>query len=273
MGHLAADARCDRAVLARRRACGPDAFVLELEFARPFAVLAPGRFAMLAPGDGSGPLIPRPFSVYDQPSPARLSFLIQVLGKGTRCLVELPVGAELICTAPLGNGFRLPAPGREVALVAGGAGSAPFLLYARARAAASAPTHFLFGARGADRLYDRASFELPGVRLVLATDDGSCGFAGTVTDCLVAERDAGRVGAGALYCACGPAPLLAAMARLARARGLDCQLSLETYMGCGIGVCNGCPTATDPAGALGDWPYAKACLDGPVFALADLGRA
>ena len=270
MGHLPQDARCCRAALAARRACGPDAFVLELAFGQAFAPLAPGRFAMLAAADGSGPLIPRPFSVYDQLAPDRLSFLVQVIGPGTRCLAALAIGSELICTLPLGNGFTVAEPDREVALVAGGVGSAPFLLYARARARAGGLSHFLYGARSADRLYDREAFQTGALRCLDATDDGSLGFRGNVVACLAAELDAGRIGAGALVCACGPEPLLHAFAAFARERGLDAQLSLETYMGCGIGVCNGCPTPTAAAGAFGDWPYAKSCLDGPVFALADV---
>ncbi|RMH02254.1 MAG: hypothetical protein D6702_09190 [Planctomycetota bacterium] len=270
MARLPADARSGRARVAGRRRCGPDAFVLELELPEPLPDLAPGRFAMLAPVAG-GPLVPRPFSVYDQPAPDRVSFLIQVIGAGTRALAALAEGAEVIATLPLGNGFVLPEPEREVALVAGGVGSAPFLLYARARLGALAPTHFLFGARTAERLYDREVFAgLSGLRSVLATDDGSLGFAGHAVACLEAELAAGRISAGARFCACGPEPLLRSFAAFARARGLDAEVSLETYMGCGFGVCNGCPTPTDPAGRLGDWPWAKVCLDGPVFAVTDL---
>lgn len=270
MGHLPQDARCTRGTIVARRECGPDAFVVELSFPAPFAALAPGRFAMLTPPEPGALTVPRPFSVYEQPAPDRLSFLIQVLGAGTRVLAGMDLGDGILCTLPLGNGFALPDPGREVALVAGGVGSAPFLLYAEQRAAAAAATHFLYGARTADRLYDRARFAVDGVRGLAATDDGSAGFHGNVIACLAAELDAGRIGADALFCACGPEPLLHAFAAFARERGLDAQLSLETYMGCGIGVCNGCPIHTEPSGAYGDWPYAKSCLDGPVFALGDI---
>ncbi len=243
---------------------------LEQGFEEGLEPLEPGRFAMLTPEQDVELTVPRPFSVYEQLGPRRLSFLIQVLGAGTRVLGELEPGAALRCTLPLGNGFRLAPPEREVVLVAGGVGSAPFLLYAQARAGAAAATHLLYGARSADRLYDRGSFAIEGVRRLDATDDGSLGFHGNVVACLDAELAAGRVSEAALYCACGPEPLLHAFAAFARERGLEAQLSLETYMGCGIGVCNGCPIDTAPDGAYGDWPYAKSCLDGPVFALADL---
>ena len=273
--------RCLDAELLGRRACGPDAYVLELRLPEPLAPAAPGRFAMLSPADGSGPCIPRPFSLYDQPAPDRVTFLVQVLGKGTRALVALQPGALVTCTLPLGNGFTVAPPQEEVAMVAGGVGSAPFLLYARRRAAAAqgaddggsadgggaAATHFLFGARSGERLYDRAAFDGIALRTVLATDDGSLGYAGNVVRCLEAELDAGRIGADARFVACGPEGLLHGFAEFARARGLRAELSLETYMGCGFGVCNACPVPTAPDGPLGAWPWARTCEAGPVFEL------
>ena len=170
---------------------------------------------------------------------------------------------------PLGNGFEVRGPEREVALVAGGVGSAPFLLYGRQRAqhTGSAPTHFLFGARTADRLYDRAAFEFDGLGTRLCTDDGSEGFHGNVVQYTAALLERGEIGREALFAACGPEGLLHAFAAFAREHELDCELSLETYMGCGFGVCNACPTRTRPDGPYGDWPYVKTCLEGPVFDL------
>lgn len=272
MGRLPAEARVQLAAVSGRRTCGADAFVLEVELAEPLPPVTPGQFAMLSPGDGSGPLIPRPFSVYDQPAADRLAFLVQVLGPGTRALAELPPGGAVLCTAPLGCGFRVPAPVREVVLVAGGVGSAPFLLYGRRRACAGAGqrTRLFFGARTAARLYDREAFAAAGLSCVFATEDGKLGFAGNVVDCVAAALAAGFLPREALYCACGPTELLRAFAALARRERLQGEVSLETYMGCGFGVCNGCPVPTDPSGPMGGWPYAKACLDGPVFPLEAL---
>lgn len=262
-------ARCRSAVLRAKRACGPDAFVAELELPEDPGPVLPGQFAMLSPADGTGPCIPRPFSVYDRLGPRRFSFLVQVLGPGTRALDAVPVGGAWTATLPLGNGFAAPAPARPVVFVAGGVGSAPFLLYARARAAAGAAsrTWMLYGARSSDRLYDAAAFAREGVPVLCATQDGGTGFRGTVLELLGAELDAGRIPSEALACGCGPEGLLHAFAGLARARGLDAELSLETYMGCGWGGCNACPVPTEPAGPLGAWPWAKTCTQGPVFPL------
>lgn len=270
MGGLCVDSEVRIAVLLDRRSCGPDGFVLEVALAEPLAPVAPGQFAMLAPGDGSGPLIPRPFSVYDQPAADRLTFLVQVIGPGTRALAAIPVGGSVLCTVPLGNGFAVAPPEREVVFVAGGVGSAPFLLYGRARRRAGGKTTLLFGARSAERLYDRAAFEREGLAPCYATDDGSLGFHGNVVAALADALRRGTVGRVALFAACGPEGLLHAFARFARAEGLEAELSLETYMGCGVGICNACPVPTEPQGALGSWPYAKSCLDGPVFPLRDI---
>lgn len=276
MGHLPTDARCGPATIVARRSCGPDAFILEVDLAEPLASLTPGRFAMLAPLEPNELTVPRPFSIYEQLSSQRVSFLVQVLGKGTLVLGEIPLGEDLLCIAPLGNGFTVAAPEREVVLVAGGVGSVPFLIYLQQRMFAaksqteSSNTHFLYGARNKERLYDHASFDMDGVNTIHATDDGSSGFQGNVVEALDNELESGRIGADALFCACGPSPMLHGFDGFARARQLDFQVSLETYMGCGFGVCNGCPTATASGGQFGDWPWAKACLDGPIFDATDI---
>lgn len=258
-----------RATLVDRRAVGPDASILELEISGMPAHLAPGKFAMLSPAQGGTQQIARPFSIYDRPSANRFTFLIQQLGQGTRDLIDMPVGAEVVCTMPLGNGFEVAPASEDVVIVAGGVGSAPFLLYARERiaAGASANTHMILGARSSDRLYDSAAFEALDFDLRLATDDGSRGFHGNVVQALAAALDVGEINSGAHFLACGPAGLLHGFADFARSRMLRAWLSLETYMGCGYGVCNGCPVPTNPDGPLGAWPYARTCKDGPVFSL------
>ena len=92
MATLCTTARCHVGTVAGHRACGPDAFVLELAFDQPVEGIRPGRFAMLCREDGAGPLIPRPFSVYDRPAPDRLTFLVQVIGDGTKALAALREG-------------------------------------------------------------------------------------------------------------------------------------------------------------------------------------
>jgi|FLOH01.1.fsa_nt_gi dihydroorotate dehydrogenase electron transfer subunit len=258
-----------RATLVNRRVVGPDAFVLELEVPDMPPRLAPGVFAMLSPAAGGSQQIARPFSIYDRPTAQRFTFLIQQLGLGTRELVELALGAEILCTMPLGNGFEVATASEDVVILAGGVGSAPFLQYVleRIAAGAGANTHMILGARSRERLYDVASFENLSFDLRVATDDGSRGFHGHVIAALAAALDAGELNSAARFLACGPSGLLHGFASFAREHKLRAWLSLETYMGCGFGVCNGCPVATQADGPLGAWPYARTCIDGPVFSL------
>lgn len=269
MGDLSSDARTEVAILRDRREAGPDAVVLDLQLAAPLAPFRPGRFAMLSRADGCGPTVARPLSIYDQTAPDRVSFLLQVVGEGTRGLAELSPGEGVRVTLPLGNGFRPGNSSESLVCVAGGVGSAPFLLLARERdeAGAAASTFLILGARSAELLYDLASFQSLGVQLLPATDDGSLGFHGHAVAAMLDRLERGSIPADARFCACGPEPMLRGFADAARARNLRAEVSLETYMGCGIGVCNACPTPTAPNGPLGDWPYAKVCTDGPVFPL------
>ena len=261
-----------RATLVARRAVGPDAFLLELEVPGMPQNLAPGKFAMLSPAEGGTQQIARPFSIYDRLSASRFTFLIQQLGEGTRELIELTVGASIMCTMPLGNGFEVAPPAQDVVIVAGGVGSAPFLLYVRERIAmgAGAKTHMILGARSSARLYDAAAFEDMDFDLRFTTDDGSRGFHGNVVAALDVALKNQELSSQAHFLACGPAGLLHGFADFARNRNLRAWLSLETYMGCGFGVCNACPVPTNPNGSLGAWPYARTCKDGPVFSLDDI---
>ena len=269
---LASVARCWQARLVERRACGPDAFVVEVELPADPGPIAPGQFAMLSAADGSGPCIARPFSVFDRAGPRRFTFLVQVHGPGTRALAAVVEGGGYSCTLPLGNGFVIAPSARPVVFVAGGVGSAPFLLYARARAAAGAAanTWMLYGARTADRLYDAEAFSASGIRVECATQDGARGFHGNVIELMRNGLRSGVLPRTALFLSCGPEGLLHAFAEAARSESVEAELSLETYMGCGWGGCNACPVPTEPAGPLGNWPWAKACTQGPVFPLSSI---
>ena len=264
-----AKARCEKAKVVGQQSCGPDAFILELEFDQEVGPIDAGQFVMLSPADGSGPVLPRPFSFYGQTSAHRLTFLVQVIGKGTQALADVELGGLVQVTLPLGTGFSLPEANRPAVMLAGGVGSAPFLLLAEKRVAekGTGGTEFIFGARNEDRLYDRATFEKLQIQTRFATDDGSFGFHGNVLQCLESGLKAGEISADAKFFACGPEPLLKAFAAFAKQHDLEGQVSLETYMGCGYGACNACPTATNPEGPLGDWPWAKTCQEGPAFDL------
>ena len=267
------DARSTLAAVSRLEPCGDDAVLLAL---RPEVALSPvraSRFFMLKRCDALSPLIPRPFSLYRQDED-ELEFLIKVMGPGTKALAEASPGQELRLIGPLGNGWpALDGEGAPWVLLAGGVGSAPFYLAIRQALSGmdgKAPcepqgVHFLFGAASEGLLYDLERFEELGVPVHAATMDGSRGFHGNVLELLESLQASGALPAQIRVLACGPDPMLQAVERWTSKRGLSCWLSLETLMGCGVGICNGCPVPTRSEGPLGAWPNAKCCVEGPVF--------
>jgi dihydroorotate dehydrogenase electron transfer subunit len=255
--------------------CGDDGVLLTLDPDEALPQVRASRFFMLKRLDGTSPLIPRPFSLYRQPD-GRLEFLIKVMGQGTRALSEAEVGESLRVVGPLGNGWpTLDGDGDPWVLLAGGVGSATVpLAIEQALAGMDGATpcppdrfHVLFGAATRGLLYDLDALRATGVAVHAATDDGSEGFRGNVLGLLESLMADGTLPSAVRVLACGPDPMLAAVERWCRERGLPAWLSLETLMGCGVGICNGCPVPTRPEGPLGAWPNAKCCVEGPVFSI------
>jgi dihydroorotate dehydrogenase electron transfer subunit len=235
--------------------------------------LRASRFFMLRRTDGASPLIPRPFSIYRQEG-EELWFLVKVMGRGTQALAQTPPGGELRLIGPLGNGWpTLDGSGAPWVFLGGGIGCAPFYMAIEQALAGMdgqkpvprAALTYLFGAARAGLLYDLEAVRALGVRVEVATDDGSAGFHGNVLELLRHSMETGDLPHRLRLLACGPEPMLHAIAEFARERNLSCWLSLETLMGCGVGICNGCPVPTRTEGSLGSWPNAKCCVEGPVF--------
>ena len=248
------------------------------------APLDPNRFFMLRREDGLSPRIPRPFSIYrEQPrtdGPPDLVFMVKVIGDGTRALAESRPGEKLRLIGPLGLGwpsFTEPANETPWVFLAGGIGSAPFFMAVEAISngaemaelrgeAAPTPAPFLlYGAGTKDLVYDVDAFAELDCALHVATDDGSFGFQGNVVTLLEKLQADGSIPDKIRIAACGPMPMLRAVERFATANDLECYVSLEDLMGCGVGICNGCVVDTKPEGSLGAWPNAKCCVDGPAF--------
>ena len=230
-----------------------------------------GQFAMLRCAAGPGdwdPILRRPmtFCRFGRNlkrekglSPTSVSFLYNVVGRGTAWLARRAPGEPLDIVGPLGNGFLVPRDARRLLCVAGGIGVAPFVSLADEMATQGVEMVILYGAASARHIY--APEELPrGVKLVLATDDGSRGRKGFVTD-LVHEY----AGWADLVLACGPIGMFRTLARLTREHPVRApvQALLESHMGCGLGVCWGCPVET-----VGG--YKRVCTTGPRFDLGEL---
>ena len=267
------DARTFESTVREVRPCGDDGVVLRVSPDRDLEPLRAARFFMLRRLDRLSPEIPRPFSVYRQLPGGDLEFLIKVMGQGTAALAATRPGERLLTVGPLGNGWPEIGPGAPPwVFVAGGIGSAPFYMAIEQAlagtfgpGAAASDMTLIYGAQTAGLLYDLAAFEALGVRVLPATDDGSAGFHGNVVQCLQAEQREGRLPERVRILTCGPDPMMEAVAHVAEAAGSPCWVSLETLMGCGVGICNGCPVPTREEGPMGKWPNAKCCVEGPVF--------
>ena len=222
---------------------------------------APGQFYMLSAAErwgGGGddrPFLPRAFSVLRAHDDGRLDFLLEDVGPGTRRLTELEPGEGLQILGPLGNGFTVD-KGRRPLLVGGGVGIAPLAILADALGASAL---VLLGFR--DAAHAEGARLIEGARV--ATDDGSAGHHGLVTDLLRAEL--GCDPRATIY-ACGPPPMLEAVRVIAAEHGVPAQLAMESGMACGFGACFGCVVPTREG-------YLRLCVDGPVVDASTLETA
>jgi NAD(P)H-flavin reductase len=229
----------------------------------------PGQFYMLAAaerwggGDGERPFLPRAFSVLrvqSAPAGVELHFLIEDVGPGTKRLSELAPGDHVLLVGPLGNGFAPPRGGRAPLLAGGGVGIAPLASLQDELGEGGTESRVLLGFR--DERHAQGASLLRGARV--ATDDGSVGHQGLVTELLEDELDA--LGDGAEVYACGPPAMLEAVRAMCTERGVPGQLALESGMACGFGACFGCVVPTVDG-------YIRLCVDGPVLDAAKLETA
>lgn len=250
-----------RAQLVRRRTFAPGVFSVTFQASDLARAVAPGQFVMLEVPGLIRPYLRRAYSVADaDASRGEVEFLVKTIGAGTAALENLPEGAEAGLLGPLGNAFSvadLPR-GSRVAIVGGGIGAAPFPLLLRALGAARVTADVFLGGRNARELAIRDRFAGIGTgELILASDDGSLGLRGFVTEAFAERVDAGERYAR-LY-ACGPMPMFAALAPLAAARGVPAEFSTEAAMGCGFGACLGCVIpGTEKA-------FIVSCTEGPIL--------
>jgi dihydroorotate dehydrogenase electron transfer subunit len=244
--------------------------------------ILPGQFLMLRFPGCNDPLLGRPLALYDvgcdgQGDAALVDIVYMAIGRMTRLLAVREPGSRLEIWGPLGNGFA-PQPAEHLVMVAGGIGQTPFLSLAKeytgrqtygdpARVAPRAKRVTLcFGARSQEHLACVDDFRNAGVDVRLSTDDGSQGHHGLVTE-LIRPLVQQSPWPCRIVC-CGPEPMLRATARLAAQLDLPCQVSLESPMACGIGICFSCVVPIREAS--GGWDYRRTCVDGPVFDAAEV---
>lgn len=220
-------------------------------------LVQPGQFAHIRILPMKHALLRRPFSIF-KASGDTVSFLYKAVGQGTDVLGRMQAGEELSVIGPLGHGYTVPKPGGEVPLlVAGGYGMAA--LYLLAERSPQKGIVFVGARRRVDILCEQ-DFAALGWEVRAATEDGSHGVMGLVTQPLVEELRRGTPGKKLF--ACGPNPMLKAVGKVADEFNVPAELSMDEHMCCGVGVCLTCVI---PIKANGGWEYQRTCMEGPVF--------
>lgn len=244
--------------------------VLTLDAADVGERTQPGQFVMLKPEGCGDSLLRRPFSVFEilreDGRVTAISILNKRAGRNTNVLYALSPGQHVACLGPLGTPFTQPATA-EAWMVAGGVGLAPFATLAEALSERHVPTTLFYGARTGEELFYLEYFQGLGIRLVLATENGSSGVQGRVTAPLEgALADLIGPGSVTLY-ACGPEQMLGAVAKLAQRYEQPVEVSVERVMGCGLGGCYSCVI---PVKHGAQTHFVRSCIGGPVFRGADI---
>lgn len=248
----------------------PGHYVLTLEAPKVARASKPGQFVQLTCGDSCDPLLPRPFSFLDTDS-KKISILYHVVGQGTGLLAKIKKNDAIWVLGPLGRGFSLDnrqqtTDSRPLRIMVGGGVGIPPLYHLakeiiRSKKAKAKDIHIFLGARNKSLLLCESSFKKLGVQLHLATDDGSRGKKGFITESLSGFLSLQSAVCGlqsSLIQTCGPTPMMKAVAAIAKKYKVPCEVSVEVPMACGFGACLGCAIKVNDR-------YAIACTEGPVF--------
>ena len=227
--------------------------LIRLTDAKPLPDMSPGQFVEVRIDGSPSTFLRRPISInYVDRTQNLLWLLVATVGDGTKTLATLQPGSVLNCVLPLGNGFTPVVSGQKVLLVGGGVGVAPLLYMGAQMLEQGIEPTFLLGARTQNDLLMLDEFKKYG-RVFITTEDGSIGEKGFVTNHSVLQQELfDRIST------CGPTPMMKAVARLALEKGIDCEVSLENLMACGVGACLCCVEKTTEGNLC-------VCKEGPVF--------
>ena len=241
-------------------------YLLRCECAEIAQHARPGQFVHVMIAQGPGMLLRRPFTIYTVAG-HEITMLYQIIGEGTKQLSEMPRGAPLHVLGPLGNTFNLTTNPEPAILVGGGAGIASLMLLAVALREKDIQTLGLVGAQHRARLLSVSDLESIGIAVHIATDDGSIGHHGYVTEILMDLLSETKWDRPTIY-ACGPHGMLAAVTKIATDFQVPTQIAMENRMGCAMGVCLGCvcPVRID----TDRFEYQRVCTEGPVFNATDI---
>lgn len=243
----------------RNDSLNPTTHLIVLQPDEPLLPVYPGQFVNVEIPGNKEVFLRRPFSVFEADRHRNtLSLLVKVLGKGSATLTRVRVGEKLSLVYPLGRGFTMPLSGEKVLAAGGGSGVAPLLFLAAEAGLDPGSMNLLLGARTASDHFNMEKYA-GWAALHYTTEDGSMGEKGLITDHSL-FRD---LNAFSKIYACGPLPMMKAIAALASALQISCEVSLENLMACGFGVCLCCIEPTVKGNLC-------VCTEGPVFNINDL---
>jgi dihydroorotate dehydrogenase electron transfer subunit len=254
-----------RALITHKESWG-DYFLLSMESPQIARDAHPGQFLMVRTSLRTHPLLRRPFSIFNADGMS-MEIFFQKVGLGTRLLSEKREGDTIDIIGPLGTGFTINKGNKNqhAALVGGGRGIAPLYFLAQKIRANGGSLRVFYGGQSVFDLPVRERFEKNSIALSCATEDGSFGTKGLITDIFHAELR-NRFSAGQVY-ACGPEAMLKKIAEITMAQKIPTELSLESVMGCGFGACWGCVKKIKKDKDIG---WHKICEEGPVLKAEDI---
>lgn len=238
----------------------PETYYMELDTPDIARLAVPGQFVHVRCSESQDPLLRRPISIHMVSRPKGvLALLFRVAGKGTELLAQKKPGDVVNLMGPLGKGFTMPLPGSRVAVAAGGIGAAPLVFLVQELANMKCQVTVYLGAKDKKNLLCDGQFVQMEAEVVIATDDGSMGFKGTVPELMKRHPDWRKT---AMTYMCGPKGMMREIAGLVAEADVPGEASLEEHMGCGVGACLSCATKISHHGEITN---KRVCADGPVF--------
>ena len=250
-----------------RKEVAPNIYLMKLKAPEIAQEALPGQFIHIKCSIDHYPLLRRPLSIHRiDKEKGEIYILFQVVGEGTKLLAQRAVGDDLDIVGPIGNGFNIYPESKKIMIVGGGIGVAPLLALAEESITQGKEVQVLIGALKKELVMGEEDLRKLGAKVDVATDDGSYQYKGLVTDLLEGSIREGWL-ADQIF-ACGPKPMLRKIVEISLDNHIDCQVSLEERMACGIGACLGCVCKIKTRDEKEDevkYDYKRVCVDGPIF--------